>query len=35
MMRPNPVNDVRPTGSRRNRPMSGEFCPGAQMDTVD
>ncbi|MFA6544214.1 MAG: YgiQ family radical SAM protein [Limisphaerales bacterium] len=35
MMRPNPVNDVRPTGSRRNRPVSGEFCPGAQMDTVE
>jgi uncharacterized radical SAM protein YgiQ len=35
MMRPNPVNDVRPTGSRRNRPVSGEFYPGAQMDTVE
>jgi uncharacterized radical SAM protein YgiQ len=34
MMRPNPVNEARQTGSRR-RMASAEFCPGAQMDTVD
>jgi radical SAM superfamily enzyme YgiQ (UPF0313 family) len=34
MLRPNPVNETRVTGSRR-RMASAEFCPGAQMDTVD
>ena len=34
MLRPNPVNETRVTGSRR-RMASTEFCPGAQMDTVD
>lgn len=38
MLRPNPVHDVRVTGSRR-RMASAEFCPGApagaQLDTVD
>jgi uncharacterized radical SAM protein YgiQ len=38
MLRPNPVHEVRVTGSRR-RMASAEFCPGApagaQLDTVD
>ena len=33
MMRPNPPNQTRQTGSRR-RAATAEFCPGAQMDTV-
>ncbi len=33
MMRPNPPNQARMTGSRR-RAASAEFCPGAQVDTV-
>lgn len=34
MLRPNAPNRVRQTGSRR-RVASAEFCPGAQMDTVE
>lgn len=34
MLRPNHPSRVRMTGSRR-RMASAEFCPGAQMDTVD
>ncbi len=34
MLRPNAPHEARMTGSRR-RMASAEFCPGAQMDTVD
>jgi hypothetical protein len=34
MLRPNPVGETKVTGSRR-RMATTEYCPGAQMDTVD